>query len=348
MTNSTAHANNSIGLNDSSHFGMKAIQQFTDQADLVADFEQRISDFAAGFDQSGGDELSQMAKQFLQSLPAGMFDQIKSIINIVENRKNSITSSDFWETITKGTEDEKERREDLRQSAMNGAGANSRAQKVDQTDYSKTYSNEQLDQMEWHGDMNDVWSIGGTRISRRNAYDAGKKARDEWNHSPAAKAMTPEQRAEADANWSRYLQANKNDDQAAAGRAYDALPPSARASINRQNDRLNLSAQPESVINSRANQSTSVSTGDRSKAFAGIADRESDVTQNDNENISSTAMPIQSVAEAYGFEDAVSAKSPSTRLNLTNDFQVASVRSEQASPQSAQAKPILDQNFGFG
>jgi hypothetical protein len=153
---------------------------------------------------------------------------------------------------------------DVQQAAQQNA--------MNQNDYSKTYSNDQLDSMEWKGDENSVWNIGGINISRKDAFGAGKKARDNWANSNDAKAMSPEDRAKVDQQFSQYLQAIKNNDPAKAKSIYDQMPPSAQGQIEARNENIVGAGVSASVQNdARSSIGTSTSTNSRADAIESTA-----------------------------------------------------------------------------
>ncbi|OYU75730.1 MAG: hypothetical protein CFE32_13190, partial [Alphaproteobacteria bacterium PA3] len=193
------------------------------ELDMIANIVQRIGDMA-GF--SG---LSSFA-QHAVLLNAERQGNSSGVGGLIEN---------FWAKRDKETNDE-ERKDAAENRIQNfwqdvGEAIEARQNAINQNDYSKTYSNDQLDAMEWKGDENEVWNIGGVNISRKDAFGAGKKARDNWANSNDAKAMSPEDRAKVDQQFSQYLQAIKNNDPAKAKVAYDALPQSAKDHIDAQN-----------------------------------------------------------------------------------------------------------------
>lgn len=279
----------------------------------------------------------------------------QAAIMMVAERESKTKNKDLWSEVGERLAEEGERKDrqsnllsDFVMDARRDRQQQAQQQKIDQDNYNRTYSNDELDQMEWSGDANDVWNIGDIFVSRRNAYDAGKRARDEWMNSPSARAMTPEERARIEEQWSRYLQAIKNNDPAAARAAYDALPPDARALADKNNNALAEGLQSTARTNAHLNQSTRASAVNRAQVLDSIIESESPIDETDIRLTSVDATPIKSVAEEYGFEDSVPATSSSSQVNLMSDFKLASVQHIEISPQSAQVRPQLDQNFGFG
>jgi hypothetical protein len=350
--------------NGNFNIGQIATSAETLVEDLVREITEKFEDALAGssVDDSGElSVLSNIARQLnLPNSGAGLASFTDhALARITERANTNDGRTDFW---TKLIDDRKrEEREEARENQIQNGWQDLEEQRqqrsIDQDNYNRTYSNNDLDRMEWRGDMNEVWNIGGNNVSRADAFSGGKKARDRWNESPEAQAMSPEERARIDAQWSQYLQAIKNGDLAKAKAAYDALPPSARAQIDAQNAIAANNNVPKTQTQVEAESSQSVATSTESGAdiIASLGLQDISNAQQPNEN-RLTQSSIQSVAESYGFEDAQSYLAPTSTMAVTNQFnEVASPATSQATPatQLAQANvrattPQLNQDFGFG
>lgn len=132
-----------------------------------------------------------------------------------------------------------------------------------QDDYNHTFTNEELDQMEWNGDRNAIWTIGGRQISRNQLFNATKNARANWENSAEAKNMSPEDLANTQRIWSQLGQISIRD---AEGEArYNALvrqlPPHAQAQLNEQmGQEIGKSVDAKTQNDARRSLSIDVST----------------------------------------------------------------------------------------
>jgi hypothetical protein len=202
---------------------------------------QTMSELRELMDNAPHEVLSEMARRMRDQLQQGGMLEIEDRLMQLLERKDTLLKGVFgenvWDEIRKEMDKQEriEARENQIQNGWQDLEEQRQQRAIDQDNYNRTYSNNDLDRMEWRGDMNEVWNIGGNNVSRADAFNGGKKARDAWDKSPEARAMSPEERARIDAQWSNYLQAIKNNDPAKAKAAYDALPPFARAQIDTNN-----------------------------------------------------------------------------------------------------------------
>lgn len=174
-------------------------------------------------DQSPGEFAEKMRRTF---------DSVNEIeASFVANealRANDQDNVGFIESGEKSEKEKKDREALAAYQDMIDAEAESREAEIRrmQDDYSRTYSDDELDMMEWRGDKNAAWTMGGKQKSRAQWYDAMKSARAQWGNSAEAQAMSPEDRAKVDASLSRFMQATKNGDQERATEEFNRLPPS--------------------------------------------------------------------------------------------------------------------------
>lgn len=132
-----------------------------------------------------------------------------------------------------------------------------------QDDYNHTFTNEELDQMEWNGDHNAIWTIGGRQISRNQLFNATKKARTNWEESEEAQNMSPEERERVQRIWSQLGQISIRDAEGEArfSALVRQLPPDAQAQLNEQmGQEIGKSVDAKTQNDARRSLSIDVST----------------------------------------------------------------------------------------
>jgi hypothetical protein len=247
------------------------------QDKLVDDILEIFDDVLNNRDSGNGDlDFAERIASRIDDMmkTAGITSFAQAAIMMVAEAKSK-TNKDLFSEVSERLADEGERKKnqdnilgdfvmDARRDRQQQA-----QQKIDQDNYNRTYSNDQLDTMEWQGDADDIWNISGVNISRKDAFGAGKKARDNWNNSPDAKAMSPEDKAKVDLQFSQYLQAIKNGDHKKALEIKGQMPPSAQAHVeqfNREAIGTGASHEVQQTASIAVDTQTSVAVG--SSVFA--------------------------------------------------------------------------------
>lgn len=180
---------------------------------LIDEFENGIDRLAANFEQNGGDELIQMARKLAQTLPTGMLGKLHEVIDRVSDNKVNQSFQSFWEDLK--SEIKKEENQKFVMADFAGDVAqNAQQNAINQNDYSKTYTNDQLDQMEWVGDENEIWEVLGKKASRRQHYEAMKQTRNDLEKIAIENNWSAQKKADEDKLLQNAMQAFINKDYA--------------------------------------------------------------------------------------------------------------------------------------
>lgn len=102
-----------------------------------------------------------------------------------------------------------------------------------QDDYSQTFTNDELDQMEWRGNPNEVWSLGGKKSTRRQFVDAFKKTRDDLDKIATENNWSPDKKKYEDHLLSAAAQAAINGDLSKASDYVDHMDPKTKEKYER-------------------------------------------------------------------------------------------------------------------
>lgn len=106
-----------------------------------------------------------------------------------------------------------------------------------QDDYSQTFTNDELDQMEWRGNPNEVWSLGGKKSTRRQFVDAFKETRDDLDKIAIENNWSPDKKNHEDHLLSAAAQAATNRDYSKANEYVERMDPKTKEQFNRNVER---------------------------------------------------------------------------------------------------------------
>lgn len=280
------------------------------------------------------------------TLNARFFDNAQEIdiANYVVNSANQQKSKDDLETVRKNEEKEEEAKSNF--AGMVEKIESDREEqereriREQQDDYSKTFSNDEIDMMDWKIDPNTVWTIGGTTTSVANLLNAGKNARNRWNNSVAAQNMSPEDRAKVDQQFSQYLQAIKNGDYELARQIYGQMPPEARAHIDEQNSKkLDNGSNVELQSNGRSSSNEVISANAGASIFVLPSSNKVETDLN-TKNVE--------LATGSGVKSETVLRAEFNPLGLNTLSQSIKTQTNEISPLPNSNPPIMVSNFETG
>ena len=188
-----------------------------------------------------------------------------------------------------------------------------------QDDYSQTFTNDELDQMEWVGDRNAIWTIGGRQISRTQLFNATKNARNKWENSEEAQKMSPDEREKVNHIWSQLGQISIRDanGEARYNELVKQLPPKAQAQLDEQKEQqLDSNVRKDIQEDARRNLDINDSTSQRDNV----------ISYNGNNNTQTQNLTTNEVDVSGGI---------STNVNARLDFNCASQNTAVIQPSNS-------------